>query len=255
MKSTLSLSVVALFAVGCAREAPPPTAPAPTGPFPADYAWPPRVLGQAEPPAASSVMARVPVTPTPAARSEAPPPAPAAPTSAIPGGEACLAKLRELGIRHRPLDARRGVVTPIVVEGPIGGIEYTAGAGLPFESDCRLAVALHDVGPVLAELGIEKLRFSGVYTYRMSRTGRLSLHAYGLAIDVHAAFAHGLWHSVDKDYKAGLANGCAEDAPLLNRARCKLEAMGIFKELITPDHNADHRDHLHLAIAPAKSEA
>lgn len=199
-------------------------------------------------------VSSVPVSPAAPAAAATSPRDPAAispaPVSAIAEGDACLKQLADLGIAHQKLETRRGVKTPVVVTGPLGGIEYVAGAGLAFEADCRLAVALHQIGPALGALGIDRLRYSGAYTYRMSRTGRLSLHAYGLAIDVHAAHAAGRWYEVKRDYRRGLADQCAEDAPIPNRMRCVLAASGMFKELITPDHNADHHDHLHLAIAP-----
>jgi hypothetical protein len=259
MRTAVWLGLLGLAGLGCVREpgAPPPLPP--LMPPPAGYAWPPRVLAEHDDPASAAQLARSPATPgAPVSGSDPAAAAPATPLAApavlssatIPGGEACLARLDELGIAHRRLDARRGIDTPIVVEGPLGGIEYVAGAGLPFESDCRLAIALHQVGPLLAELGVEKLRYSGVYTYRMSRTGRLSLHAHGLAIDVHFAEVAGKWLSVASDYQAGLSDGCLDSAPPLNRVTCQLKRTGLFKELITPDHNADHRDHLHLAIAP-----
>lgn len=263
MNRVLSIPALALLALGCAREAPSPRTPPPAGPPPPGYSWPPRVLAQHGDPAAHVVLASAPVaaaSPAPAPTPPSPgtpepPPVPALSPTAIASGDACLRQLAELGIRHRTLESRRGVETPIVVQGPLGGIEYVAGAGLPFECDCRLAVALHSVGPVLAELGVSKLRFSGAYVYRMSRVGRLSLHAYGLAIDVHEAFAKGRWQTVVRDYRAGLADGCATEAPDLNRVACQLRKTGLFKELLTPDHNADHRDHLHLAIAPAAPPA
>ena len=44
-------------------------------------------------------------------------------------------------------------------------------------SDCRLALALAKVAPELRGLGISAMRFSGAYSYRMAKVGRLSLHA------------------------------------------------------------------------------
>jgi hypothetical protein len=259
MRTAAWLGLLGLVALGCAREpaAPPPLSP--LMPPPPGYAWPPRVVS-AEPGSANAALLAypalspgAPIDGSAPAAADAPAPlaAPAVLSSVtIPSGDACIARLGELGIAHRRLAQRRGVDTPILVEGPLGGVEYVAGGGLPFESDCRLAIALHDVGPVIAELGIERLRYSGVYTYRMSRTGRLSLHAHGLAIDVHFAFKDGKWLSVKDDYQAGLTDGCAATSPPLNQLACQLGRTRLFKELLTPDHNADHRDHLHLAIAP-----
>jgi hypothetical protein len=93
------------------------------------------------------------------------------------------------------------------------------------------------------------MRFSGAYSYRMAKVGRLSLHAYGLALDVHEVTADGKSYVVARDFAKGLPNGCAEGAPLLNRLACRLAQLRLFQELLTPDSNADHHDHLHIAIA------
>ena len=116
-------------------------------------------------------------------------------------------------------------------------------------SDCRLALALARLAPELRALGITAIRFSGAYSYRMARVGRLSLHAYGLALDVHEVTALGQSYVVARDFAKGLPNGCAEGAPLLNRLTCRLAQLRMFQELLTPDSNADHRDHLHIALA------
>jgi hypothetical protein len=115
-----------------------------------------------------------------------------------------------------------------------------------------LAVALSAIGPVLRRLGITEVRYSGAYAYRRSKTGRLSLHAHGLAIDVHGFVVGGRRLTVERDYRRGLRDGCSPTAPVLNRVACALRETGRFAELLTPDYDADHRDHFHLAIAPVE---
>ena len=132
-------------------------------------------------------------------------------------------------------------------------MRYDGGAGNPLVADCRLALALYRVAPVLRDLGVSSMRFSGAYSYRMSRVGRLSLHAYGLAIDVHEMVVNAGRVAVERDFAPGLAYGCAGESPALNRVACQLKATGLFQELLTPDYNADHRNHFHLAIAPLGS--
>jgi len=63
--------------------------------------------------------------------------------------------------------------------------------------------------------------------------------------------AGGRSYVVARDFAKGLPNGCAEEAPLLNRLACRLSQLRLFQELLTPDSNADHHDHLHIAIARA----
>ncbi len=167
----------------------------------------------------------------------------------FPEGDECLERLRGTGVAFNLVSDKRGVETPIAIEGSIAGVRYwTLGAG-PMVADCRLALALYKVAPELRALGISAMRFSGAYSYRMARVGRLSLHAYGLALDVHEVTAYGKSYVVAREFAKGLPNGCAADAPVLNRLACRLAQLRMFQELLTPDSNADHHDHLHLAIA------
>jgi hypothetical protein len=167
--------------------------------------------------------------------------------SLVPGGEECLARLREENVRFEQLNSERGIDTPILVRGPLGGVEFWSTAG-PMVVDCRMALALSRVAPEFASLGVTRARFSGAYVYRTSRQGRLSLHAYGLAIDIHEVKVDGEVFSVSKDFERG--QSCSDELPLLNRLGCRLKSIGLFRELLTPDYNADHRDHIHLGLAP-----
>jgi hypothetical protein len=89
----------------------------------------------------------------------------------------------------------------------------------------------------------------GAYAYRTTRAGRTSLHAFGLAIDVGGVDVSGRRLSVASDYQLGGAS-CDSAAPPLNNLACQLRRTGFFEEVITPDDDEDHKDHLHLAIVP-----
>jgi hypothetical protein len=168
----------------------------------------------------------------------------------IPDGPACLDWLSRHAIAFRVLEPSLGMTTPIQVWGPIGGIVYASGGEPSVTCDCRLAVALHWVAPELRALGITEVHHAGAYVYRTTRKGRLSLHALGLAIDVRDVRAHGRTYRVQENYSIGLRDGCAPQSPELNRLACRLDRTSLFKELLTPDDDRDHHDHLHLAIAP-----
>lgn len=168
----------------------------------------------------------------------------------IPAGDRCLAILDATGTSYKKLGAKNGVETPIEVTSDIGGVRYEPGAGQSLLCDCRFAVALHRVAQVLKSAGVSRIRFSGAYSYRMSRVGRLSLHAYGLAMDVHEITVNGTTLAVRQDFRRGLSNGCASDAPALNQVACRLKSAGMFRELLTPDFNSDHWDHFHLGVEP-----
>lgn len=249
LRRTETLLLGLLLAVaGCAREA--PTARAPNPGFmpwitPPGYAWPPRTVSKEDRMhpglRAEELSKSAPVT--------TPNRAPLLSDSLFPGGTDCIDRLRERNVRFESLPAERGVDTPVVVHGPLGGVEYWSVGG-PMVVDCRMALALERVAPEFLALGITRARFSGAYVYRTSKQGRLSLHAYGLAVDMHEVATSDGSRSVKKDFERGLSDGCAEGAPVLNRLACRLRALGLFRELLTPDYDADHQDHLHLGLAP-----
>jgi hypothetical protein len=213
--------------------------------MPADYAWPPRTLGTAPqtPPQSAPAAAKT--------NSEAyrKPRSSDELRSVLPAADACLDKLTRSGVKFRVLDETHGISTPVKIESRIAGVRYFANGNTPLICDCRLALALVEVGPQLSAIGVDELRFSGAYVYRLSRVGRLSLHAYGLALDVHEIKSRGRAFSVERDFVRGQGS-C--DAPLAmpNAFACRMRQSGLFRELLTPDDNADHHDHVHLGVAP-----
>jgi hypothetical protein len=255
---------------GCAHEAPdatnyPPVAGA-GWVVPADYAWPPiAVAGQTSAAAATSKKGAAPAGP-----SKNEPVSPGSPfakmgdvprprtrddlRSVLPGSAACLAQLTARGVPFHALDHELGVKTPIVVDGPIAGIRFYTGANGPLIADCRLVLALDLVGPGLSAIGVSDVRFSGAYVYRLSNKGRVSLHAYGLAIDMHGFTRFGLHYEVDRDFHKGLGNTRSPDAPAVNAIAARFHDSGLFHEYLTPDDNADHHDHVHVGVSPLPDE-
>jgi hypothetical protein len=173
----------------------------------------------------------------------------------IPGGAKCLRELTRRGVRYEVLEARPGLDTPVSIRVPLGGVYYDTWGDGALVCDCRLAVALAELGPELREIGVTRLRFSGAYVYRTVRSGkRLSLHAHGLAIDIHDVTVNGVRLSVKRDFARGRdVDGGCERLPPINQVACRAQARGLFKELLTPDSDADHHDHLHFAVAPLES--
>jgi hypothetical protein len=108
---------------------------------------------------------------------------------AIPDGEACLAMLESRDVAFHQIPSKPGMVTPVAVTGPIGGVRYESAGVTSLVCDCRLAVALDSVAPELRSFGIKEVQHSGAYVFRTTRSGRPSLHALGLAIDVHRIHA------------------------------------------------------------------
>lgn len=157
-----------------------------------------------------------------------------------------MTALRQAGVKFQELSSLKGVDTPVRVDGPIGGVSFFSNHGRKLDLDCRLAVALVELGENFRELGITRARFSGAYDYRTTRKGRLSHHAFGLAIDIHEVWVREARYSVDKAFEKG--RGCPSSRTVLNELACSFKASGLFEEVLTPDYNWDHRDHLHVAV-------
>jgi hypothetical protein len=164
----------------------------------------------------------------------------------IPGGKRCLSVLDQLGVKYEKLSPRGRVKTPVAIHGAIAGITYKP----TLVCDCRLALALHWSAPVLGQWHISEVEHFGAYSNRTTRRGRPSLHAQGLALDVARLKFPDARLDVASRYERGWGAGCGPNAPALNRVVCQLRQLGLFRELITPDHDADHQDHVHIGILP-----
>lgn len=180
----------------------------------------------------------------------APPPATA--PSPIPGGATCLSDLHARGVSFRESAPVLGINAPIVLEGKLDGIRFYAPDHRPFLADCRLVLALREVTPDLRALGVSEVRFSGAYVYKLTHPGRMSMHAYGLAADLHAFTVSGTTLEVKHAFARGA--GCGGALPVLNEIACRIRAHGVFKELLGPDDNAAHFDHLHVGLKPLPGE-
>jgi hypothetical protein len=248
------LASASLFA-GCSRVAPLPSA-TPELPL---AAW---ERDPVEPTRAEAVgPPKEPVGPAlaktgapPASKTKSPTSSPSVRTAASPvvGGPACLAELAARGVRFSKSAPVLGVATPVVVQGPIAGVRFYTLERKAFVVDCRLALALSEIAPDLRELGVTEARYSGAYVYRTSHPGRMSLHAYGLAIDLHEFKVNGEGLLVKRAFEKGL--GCASDLPLLNQLACRVRERRLFHEQIGPDDNAAHHDHFHLGLRPLPDE-
>jgi hypothetical protein len=165
--------------------------------------------------------------------------------------EQCLTELRGRSIRFMSLDTLKGVENPVEIRGDLGGVQFWANDGRPLQMDCRLAIALDDMGRVMKSLNVTRIRYSGSYVYRTTRTGRLSHHALGLAIDLHDFEMDSHLLSVKSDFRKNA--GCKNPEPGLNFLACQMREQVRFEEFLTPDFNADHRDHLHISVHRRKS--
>jgi hypothetical protein len=180
----------------------------------------------------------------------------------------CLASLRDKRVEFMEWPTK-GVRTPIrLVGSPLGPLrlilrDHRPGGVMPV-MDCELARALLDAGPLFQLLGIRELLFSGMYQYRTRRgSKKLSEHAHGLAIDVHAfGTVDGQVLDVEHDFESGVGEWPSADqvacvgAPertqgrLLRQLACGLRVSSAFRNIITLDDNTDHYNHFHIEAFP-----
>ena len=208
---------------------------------------------------------------------------------ALGPNQVCLGDLRVKQVAFVEWPTK-GVRTPVRITGPLGAVRLRShdpratGLATPL-MDCELARALLDAAPAFRTLGIRELIFSGTYQYRTRhRSTKLSEHAHGLAIDVHAfavdagavgeigvaagvgagagGGAEPVLVDVQHDFEAQVGVWAVTDPDscvghprtgkgrLLRTLACRLRASSIFREVITPDDNADHYNHFHLEAFP-----
>src|SRR3954447_12111135 len=113
-------------------------------------------------------------------------------SSAPPPDEVCLGMLRARGVAFTEGPGLKGVRTPVTLDGERFSPRLAPRVGRPAQMDCQLAVALVEAGPIFRNLGITQLDYSAAYDYRNRRhSDQLSMHAAGLAIDVHVFHRQG----------------------------------------------------------------
>ena len=178
--------------------------------------------------------------------------APLPPVPPPAGGAACLRELTERGV------AFQLVSEPAAISGcNLVNAVRVAGVGARFDKPatmtCGLALRLDDFETNVVQAAAERyfrrrvveIYQFGAYACRnIAGTHRLSAHAHGEAIDI-AGFelAGGLKIMVKADWY--------DDG---DRGRFLHEVAGgacrMFDVVLTPDANADHRDHIHLDLGP-----
>ncbi len=162
----------------------------------------------------------------------------------------------------------QGVTDPVTVTTPINGMahRYSANSGprSTFFMSCELARSLARAAPILRERGVVETVDMGVYNYRcIGGEGTppdcprgMSQHAYAKAIDI-AGFttADDTFYSVNDDW---LIDPDSEDtcaAPtepgadqFLHETICALKGARVWNIVLTPNYNADHRNHFHVDL-------
>lgn len=177
----------------------------------------------------------------------------------------CRRLLERAGVQYEsvPDDAAPHVQEPVYLLSPLEGVSFSPRNGMSQHGmvDCRLAVALLAWAPALRDAGVVKVEHYSTYRpgARVRRTGRSSGHARALAID--AARFHlrdGRVLDVDLDWGQRERGGdpCPvrrsedEKSQLLRQVVCSAVERDLFQVVITPHHDRDHQNHVHLELVP-----
>ncbi len=175
----------------------------------------------------------------------------------------CLAELLDTSMDFDYTGPVEGVTTPIYINRWVfGGVEYTD----YFQEqrnrhmDCRLALALTRVGGVLKSLGVTQVIWSSAYRppARQAREHGYEKHNLGIAIDIHGfVFAGNMRVMVADHYEKGLGfqrdhlchgRPLTREGFLLRLIACRLDSSDLFAEILTPDYDAGHWNHFHMAV-------
>ncbi len=179
----------------------------------------------------------------------------------------CHGWLDLYGAAYEISAARPGVADPITLTGAINGLPYrylgNAAVRPTFFMDCSLARSLLEAAPYLRARGVVEVTDIGVYNYRCIGTGTppncpsgMSQHAYAKAIDI-AGFTDvgGTFYSVNDDWVIDPAAERTCDAgttgdkdTFLHEAICELKDHAVWNIVLTPNYNADHRNHFHVDL-------
>jgi hypothetical protein len=215
--------------------------------------------------------------PEPPAQAPAPPQpftAPLPPRESLPKSSAtrlarlspgqCKAELLKRGIKSKPAGrASPGVAAPLRLDGPLRGVRFvTPGKKSVYGIlDCRLALALDQLGELLAQRGVAEVHVDNMYRPKAKLPGRRkpSQHSYGLAVDIYGfALTSGQKLEVEADWQGDLGTPpCGPDsrvtdprdgAVTLRNLFCDVARSGLFHHLLTPSYDLAHKNHLHLDI-------
>jgi extensin-like protein len=194
-----------------------------------------------------------------------------------------LEALRKRGVPFSVVPAAEapGVLIPVRLEGPIGGVWFRSGEseGARRRSryeilDARLALTLADWAELLRPHDVEEVRHFSLYrpesppSKRRGKARRpavvpsagqsTSRHPAGLAIDVGAFKKRdGTWLRVADQFFGHIgARTCGAGAPRpassgareLRSIVCEAADAKVFTYVLTPNYNAAHRDHFHLEV-------
>jgi hypothetical protein len=185
-------------------------------------------------------------------------------------GRSCLRALVRANVPFERIRwARSGIVTPVIVTGPVGGVTIRASRNrIVHETmDCQLALALVHWARFLRTRGVREVRHLSIH--RPATLAELAQqpvpprHPGALAIDVSTLILDdGTTYEVHRDFHGELdAPVCGSSARVdprpasvfLRRLFCETARTGIFHVVLSPNFNDEHHNHFHFEITRSVS--
>ncbi len=190
--------------------------------------------------------------------------------------EQCHTELRSRKVGFTELEGKRGVLLPVRLTGPVHGV--TIRTELPAQErktsafevmDCRLALAVSDFAQIVAKHDIVEVHIFSAWrpppkSWPMDQEA--IRHPGGLAIDVRrlvkkkadADKGKGVQDLVvDRDWTAVKGRApCPVDTALTGNEKalrvifCETKAARAFTSMLSPNYDADHKNHFHLEVRP-----
>jgi hypothetical protein len=174
------------------------------------------------------------------------------------------------GVEFTAAGATPGVVDPVTAKVPINGVPFKVSGNTNPRStmfgDCRLIKSVAEAAASFRDRDIELVTDLGIYNYRCiggvgtppNCPNGISQHAYAMAIDL-AEFTtkDGTVYSVLDDWiiDPDSEETCAAPTEpgkdqFLHELICELKARDVWTIVLTPNYNADHRNHFHVDLTP-----
>jgi len=178
----------------------------------------------------------------------------------------CLQQALALGLHVEPAAARNDhpegrpdltcrVEEPVRLRSPVVGAAYRywyAEEPAPMYMACRLALALHRLGEVLAEQEVTEVVHVGTYNCRViAGSDDLSTHGLGLGIDLGAfELSDGTVYTLEEHWETLHGEPVTPGGRFLHDLAWRMYEDRIFNTVITPDYDDHHATHFHVDLAP-----
>lgn len=158
----------------------------------------------------------------------------------------CLARLKAAGLPYQLFDNVAHVRTPVKpLTYKLGGVTYRRAwnnPDAPWILECKTVENLILAGPKLQKWGIASMYWNSAWRVSFVKgKDQLSRHAYGEALDVTAIDGSFGYATLVNHW-----NGPANKSRALRGVTAALRDSGLFNSVLTPAHDAYHRDHFHI---------